>query len=41
MVTRAMLDRDSLENFVNAEIVGFDQKCLAELDGIHSGNLSL
>jgi len=36
-----MLDRESLETFVNIEIVGFHQKRLAELDGIHSGNLSL
>ena len=36
-----MLDRESLETFVNTEIVRFHQKRLAELDGIHSGNLSL
>ncbi len=36
-----MLDRDSLEDFVKTEIVGFHQKRLAELGGIHSGNLSL
>ena len=41
MVVRNILDRKALEEFVNTEIVRFHQKRLAELDGIHSGNLSL
>jgi len=40
MVVRNILDRKALGEFVNADIVRFRQKGLAELDGMHSGNLS-